>query len=123
MIDVSFVGDTMGEVRTQMLEFLGLSTEAAPKVTKKTEPIEKATLAAAVDTSKTLPTAATSAPATASVPPTYKDVADLIPKLVGKHGKPKVVALLEAFGAKNGKELKVEQYAEFIAKATAELPL
>lgn len=118
MIDVSFAGDTLSEVRAQMLEFLGVEgvgAKAAANV-KKTE-------APKVDAPATETAPKTDAPAGVT-PPTYKDVADLIPKLVAKHGKPKIVAFLDSFGgAKNGKDLKVEQYAEFIAKAKAEFPL
>lgn len=119
MIDVSFAGDTMSEVRAQMLEFLGVegvAPKAAANVKKPEAPkVEQPA------TTESAPK--TDAPA-AVTPPTYKDVADLIPKLVAKHGKPKIVAFLDSFGgAKNGKDLKVEQYAEFIAKAKTEFPL
>lgn len=113
-MQVSFAADTLASVRAQMLEFLGIEGGAV-----KTSPTSVVTIP-----NTTAPkTEAPAAPAQAT-PPTYKDVADLIPKLVAKHGKPKIVAFLESFGgAKNGKDLKVEQYAEFIAKAKVEFPL
>ena len=117
-MQVSFAADTLTSVRAQMLEFLGVEG-VAPKATAnvKTTEAPKVDAPAAETAPKTDTTVAVT-------PPTYKDVADLIPKLVAKHGKPKIVAFLESFGgAKNGKDLKVEQYAEFIAKAKVEFPL
>lgn len=113
-MQVSFAADTLTSVRAQMLEFLGVEGVPAKTPSPKTEAPAPAPKTEAP---------ATVAPAQAT-PPTYKEVADLIPKLVAKHGKPKIVAFLESFGgAKNGKDLKVEQYAEFLQKAAVELPL
>ena len=113
-MQLSFAADTMTSVREQMLEFLGVEGVPAKTPSPKTEapaPAPKTEAPAAV------------APAQAT-PPTYKEVADLIPKLVAKHGKPTVVTFLAGFGgAKNGKDLKPEQYGEFLQKAAVELPL
>lgn len=113
-MQVSFAADTLASVRAQMLEFLGIEGGAV-----KTSPTSVVTIP-----NTTAPkTEAPAAPAQAT-PPTYKEVADLIPKLVAKHGKPTVVTFLAGFGgAKNGKDLKPEQYGEFLQKAKAELPL
>ena len=116
-MQVSFAADTLTSVRAQMLEFLGVEGGNV-----KTPP------ASVVTTPNTPAAPKTEAPAAAApaqtTPPTYKEVADLIPKLVAKHGKPTVVTFLAGFGgAKNGKDLKPEQYGEFLQKAAVELPL
>jgi hypothetical protein len=56
----------------------------------------------------------------------YPVVSAAITAAVGKHGRDAVIALLEPFKAKSGKDLKPEQYAEFLEKlsgigATADL--
>jgi len=120
MIEVSFSAATVSDIHATMREFLGGKTspsEAAvePKASKKTAPTEPTTV--------TTPAASAAAekPVEGVIP--YATIADLIPKLVSKHGKPKVVALLGTFGVKNGKELQAAQYGEFVTKANAELPL
>lgn len=129
MITLTISGESTESIRVFAAALLGfdLTAPVAPKAAKKSEVAESVAKVETTSTAKTDVKADTveNKPAAASnAPPTYKDVADLIPKLVAKHGKPKIVAFLESFGgAKNGKDLKVEQYAEFIAKAKAEFPL
>lgn len=62
------------------------------------------------------PEAAATAPVAASV--SYEDVKHAIVKLSGSKGRDAVVALLTEFGAGKGPDLKPEQFAEFIAKAS-----
>ena len=121
MIDVTFCGESMQEIRAQMRDFLGQDVESP-----KQSPVAKLK-----DVSKPAPEKASEkaepAPApTAQPAPTtssYKDIADYIPKAVSKYGRGKIVTLLEGFGAKTGKELKAEQYPEVLAKLKAEYPL
>lgn len=116
MIEVRFSAATRADLHATMREYLG-SSDVTVAVRQEPLTVPPAQLLAGRETTSQ---SAPSAPAE-SIP--YATVADLIPKMVSKHGKPKVVALLDTFGVKNGKELKVEQYAEFVRKATAELPL
>lgn len=125
MIDVSFCGDSMEELRAQMRDFLG-----DDKVTVKAEkPPAASIVKAAVKTeakvaetkpAETTPVPADSAPA---VNPAYKEIADYIPKAVSKYGRGKIVTLLEGFGAKTGKDLKSEQYVDVLSKLKTDYPL
>jgi len=127
MITVTLSGEGIQNIRNAMREFLG--DDPMKATGKSVQEIEKAfeqTKPASVGKDKsqeavTQPAQAaqTSSPATVS----YKDIADYIPKAVAKYGRGKIVTLLEKFGAKNGKELKTEQYAEVMAKLKAEYPL
>lgn len=123
MIEVAFCADTSAELRAQLLEFLGLSApaetvvkvvvpkaEAKPVEVVKPEPVKAEAPKAAE-------------PTTPAVHPTYKEIADYVPKAISKHGRPAVVAFFAHFGVKNGKELKIEQYPEALAKLKADLPL
>jgi len=124
MIEVTFCADTNAELRTQMCEFLGC---AAPTEVGKPEPEKpKATKTESpkVEAPKSeAPKAEAPKTEAPAGQPTYKEIQEIVPKLVSKHGKPKVVALLATFGASKGPELKPEQYADFLAKAKVELPL
>lgn len=62
---------------------------------------------------------ATSAPEAAPASPAYPDVVAAINKLATAKGRDTAVALLGEFGVSKGPELKPEQFAEFIEKATA----
>lgn len=115
MIEVRFSAATRADLHATMREYLGEPTVTGDRSVPS--PAKVLTHA---------PEAPTPAPAVSAATPAivgYAAIADLIPKLVSKHGKPKVVALLETFGVKNGKELKVDQYEAFLNKAAAELPL
>lgn len=106
MIDVSFCGDTMEEIRAQVRDFLGDVTSTI--VIDKVAPPKIAT------------TPQASAPvATGAI--SYQQVVDKGQALVKAKGKPALVAVLATFNAKGGKELKEEQYAEFMQKADAAL--
>lgn len=121
MIEVAFCADTSVELRAQLLEFLGLSTpaETTKVVAPKAETV-KAEVKPAEPVKAEAPKAAETTPA---VHPTYKEIADYVPKAISKHGRPAVVAFFAHFGVKNGKELKIEQYPEALAKLKADLPL
>lgn len=51
----------------------------------------------------------------------YAEVSTLIGRLSKEKGRDKAVETLKAFGAKNGKDLKEDQYEEFVALAKAAL--
>lgn len=106
MIEVSFCGDTMEEIRAQVRDFLGDVTS--------TITIDK------VAPPKIATTPQTSAPA-ATGAISYQQVVDKGQALVKAKGKPALVAVLSIFNVKGGKELKEEQYAEFMQKADAAL--
>ena len=119
MIDVTFCGESMQEIRAQMRDFLGQDVES-PKQPPVTKLKDVSKPAPEKGTEPVGPTpVAQPAPTTSS----YKDIADYIPKAVSKYGRGKIVTLLEGFGAKTGKELKAEQYPEVLAKLKAEYPL
>ena len=84
--------------------------ESAP-----TQPTASAEAAAAPESKPE----ATSAPETAAAPLAYPDVVAAINKLATAKGRDTAVALLGEFGVSKGPELKPEQFAEFIKKATA----
>ena len=86
--------------------------EAAP-----TKPV-KDKAAASSPSAAPAPTAAPATPPAASPAPAdaYKPVGDAIAKKVADGHKPAAVALLAEFGAKSGKDLKPEQYPDFMAK-------
>lgn len=124
MIDVTFCGESVQDIRQQMREFLGEDPMKA--IGKSVQELEKAfeqTKPASVGKDKSKEAATPSAQTPATAAPSYKDIADYIPKAVGKYGRGKIVTLLEGFGVKHGKELKSEQYAEALAKLKAEYPL
>lgn len=63
---------------------------------------------------------ATSAPETvAASPASYPDVVAAINKLAAAKGRNAAVEMLGEFGVTKGPDLKPEQYADFIVKATA----
>ncbi len=83
------------------------------KPEKATKP-EKA--AASAPTASAAPAAASATqPSASSAQVDYAGVAERITKGVATH-RAEVVALLKKFDAKNGKELKPEQYADFAAQ-------
>lgn len=108
--------------------------DPAPAEKLKKEAVEKkSTTAQKADAALTQPTAeavaaavpeskpeATSAPETvAASPAAYPDVVAAINKLALAKGRDAAIALLGDFGVTKGPELKPEQFAEFIEKATA----
>lgn len=100
MIDVSFCGDTMEEIRAQVRDFLG---DVKDRVT--------------LDKAVTVPTVPQASAPAATGAISYQQVVDKGQALVKAKGKPALVAVLATFNAKGGKELKEEQYAEFMQKA------
>jgi hypothetical protein len=123
MIDVTFCGESMQEIRAQMRDFLGHDpvkiTVNAPDISATI----KEKLSKEKSAEKAEPTPAPTAQPETAATPSYKDIADYIPKAVSKYGRGKIVTLLEGFGAKTGKELKSEQYGEVLTKLKAEYPL
>lgn len=86
-------------------------TESAP-----TQPIAEVAAAAAPESKQE----ATSAPETvAASPASYPDVVAAINKLAAAKGRNAAVEMLGEFGVTKGPDLKPEQYADFIVKATA----
>ncbi len=111
MIDVSFCGDSIDEVRKHMLDFLGQNTTTVA-INKPIVDLPKAVVEKV------------HAPASAPVQTSaisYQQVTEKGQEVVKKKGKPALVEVLKQFGATTGKELKVEQYADFIAQADAVL--
>jgi hypothetical protein len=127
MIEVAFCGETTEDLRTQMLDFLGMTQQTvvvnqAHLKTAEVKPAEKVKAEPKpVEPVKAEP--AKPAEAATAVTPGYKEIADYVPKAVSKYGRGKIVTLLEGFGAKTGKDLKSEQYPEVLAKLKAEFPL
>lgn len=126
MIEVRFSAATCADLHATMREYLGSdrvnATGPQPAVTLPDAQLTNVeSNVAGVVVSNAAGVVVSNAAGAVPVP--YATIADLIPKMVSKHGKPKVVALLETFGVKNGKELKTEQYGAFISKAHTELPL
>lgn len=82
----------------------------------KAEKVAKSEPAAPAPTASAAPAAAPSTPPSGSTAQVdYASIAERITKGVATH-RAEVVALLAKFGAKNGKELKPEQYADFAAQ-------
>lgn len=112
MVSLTIEGESLSAVLTQLKQAVyatdvpptgmspvGSKAEKAPKEKKE----ETAKAEASQDTSK-------AAPGQAS----FLAVAEIIPKVVAKAGKPKAVELLAKYGAKKGGELKPEQYGSFL---------
>lgn len=126
MIEVTFSGESLRDIRIQIRDFLGVETTPAAA---QPEAVQPAAVVKLKDVSK--PAQAKTDPAVAptpveqpvTAPTSYKDVAEYVPKAVSKYGRGKIVTLLEGFGAKTGKDLKSEQYGEVMAKLKAEYPL
>jgi hypothetical protein len=121
MITVSFASESVHKLREVMREFLGLDVEPAPK--KEPSKSQAKPAAPSTEIQGSLGEATASNIPKLSDVVTYKDIADYIPKAVSKYGRGKIVTLLEGFGAKTGKDLKSEQYAEVMTKLKAEYPL
>lgn len=133
MITVTIQGSP-SEVRTEMLGLLGLSeipTEAPPshrqqesdtpkkaakeeKVSPPKETTKKSSDGDTVPTGK--PKTET---AKTDEPLTIESVKGIVPKLMVKIGREKVVALLGEFGAKKGSEVQEKDIPSFMAKAVA----
>lgn len=107
----------------------GFPTRATPlkEVVKETKP-PKSDLGASRTNSILEPSppakAAAQEPAPTETAPvaasaTYEEVKRAIFALAGKHGRETVVARLKQFGAEKGTDLNPDQYAAFIAIATA----
>jgi cytoskeletal protein RodZ len=97
-------------------------TEPDPKPTKaEAKAAEKAKAAETPPTAATAPTAASPTPPTESPSPgtssgaTKEQVTEAITAAV-KTDRQKVVDTLTSFGAKSGKDLKPEQYHDFLVK-------
>jgi hypothetical protein len=99
---------TTAEVMAERDASQSTVADAKKKVTEKKL---KETEAPTTDESSpaSVPTTESSSPE-----PSYEDVRKQILAIAGK-SRDKVVALLSRYGAKNGQELKPEQYAKFIA--------
>lgn len=68
-------------------------------------------------------TSGASTPSTAGVSPEFKPVAEIIPLVVKKVGKPKLLEMLKKYGdtVTRGGELKPDQYTAFVADCQAVL--
>jgi hypothetical protein len=108
------------EINIPPVTNVAIPTAAEPAV-KKTKKTATAEAPATAPTPATAPppaeVPATAAPAAPAV--TFLQVADLIPKVVTKLGRPVGVALLAEFGAKRGGDIKENQYGPFVARAEA----
>ncbi len=118
-LKVTFEFATADEAITAIARMRGEAKPeaAAPKPdgakAEKAAKPEKA--AASAPTASAAPAAASATqPSASSTQVDYAGVAERITKGVASH-RAEVIALLAKFGAKNGKELKPEQYAEFAA--------
>lgn len=137
-IRVEFEGQTLDEVTAQIREFLIVNaktkSEQAPedraekggaepaKQTKaeKSEKKEKAADAGSAASARRVEEKATDRPASAAstdAASAFKAVADIIPQLVERLGKPATIELLKKFNVKRAGELKPDQFASFIAES------
>lgn len=118
MMQITFQGSP-DEIRNEMAQFLNLDAHVQThQLVIKSEPDTKTTKAEpkkAALKSETEP----ETPADTAALITKETVAGVIPKLMLKIGREKVVALLGEFGAKKGSEVKEKDFAEFLNKANA----
>lgn len=90
----------------------------APKTDKSAKAVTEPEAPAKPETAAPATSQAASDSAPAASAPTYEEVKHAIVKLSGSKGRDAVVSLLSEFGAGKGPDLKPEQFADFIAKAT-----
>jgi hypothetical protein len=108
-VTVSMTFPSLEDAILQLAKLRGSDAKVEAAPAPKPAKTEKA----AVTPPTAAPAAVPATPETASGIP-YETVVKAISAAAVKD-KPKAVATLKAFGASNGKELKAEQYAEFLA--------
>lgn len=91
----------------------------APKTQAESAPTQPIAEAAEVVVSESKQEATSAPEAAAASPVSYPDVVTAINALAKAKGRDAAVDLLGQFGAAKGPDLKPEQFAEFIQKATA----
>jgi hypothetical protein len=124
-VKVTFEFDTPEDAITAIARMRGVVSEApkkepaaaTPKSAPKAEKVASEPPTAKAETAPAAP-AAKAAPSPAPAPATdaYAPVSAAISAAVAAGHKPALIAFLSQFGVKTGKELKPEQYAEFMAR-------
>ena len=131
MITVTIQGSPE-DVRHEMMGLLGLTeiptgppaerSHQEPEPTKKTakeeKPSPKETVKKSVEPTEKPTSEPKSEPKT-DEPLTIETIKGIVPKLMVKVGREKVVALLGEFGVKKGSEVQEKDFASFMKKATA----
>jgi hypothetical protein len=113
-VTVSLTFPSLEEAITGLAKLRTADTAAVAPVAPPPKPDKPAKTEKAAPTPPSATTAAAPAspPSESAIP--YETVVKAISAAAAKD-KPKAVATLKSFGASNGKELKAEQYADFLA--------
>ncbi len=93
--------------------------KSAPKTQAESAPTQPTAEAAEVVVSEPKQEATSAPEAAPASPASYPDVVAAINKLAAAKGRNAAVEMLGEFGVSKGPDLKPEQFAEFIVKATA----